>query len=117
MDNDPYWQMVHRPVKLVFRTVHFDKAGETSDHCVIEADIADVDSAGTVLLATSAGIPVSLPIDKLYPADADAPSPQWAEAFLAGQELTRDFHPQVGAPRTVLRWLDRAEIERLLAEE
>lgn len=116
MDADPYWQMVHRPVKLVFRTVHFDKAGETSDHRIVDADIADVDPTGHVLLATATGIPVLAPIDKLFPADIAAPDPLWAEAFIGGQELTRDFHPQVGSPRTVLRWLDRPDIERVLAD-
>ena len=35
--------------------------------------------------------------------------------FIGGQELVRDFHPAAGTARTAIRWLDRAEVDKLLA--
>jgi hypothetical protein len=105
---------VNRPATLVFRTVHIDRAGKTSADHVVEAEVADVDAAGTALLVTRDGVHVRLPVRALYPVHP-AGAPPGAQAFIGGQELTRDFHPRVGAARTSLRWLDRGEVEQVLA--
>jgi hypothetical protein len=108
------WLFVNRPATLVFRTVHYDKAGETSDYRVVKAEIADVDAAGMAILVTRSGIHVRFPARMLFPVHA-ADTPPEGQKFIGGQELVRDFHPREGAARTAIRWLNRAEVEPLIA--
>ena len=84
-----------------------------SDYCVVEAEIADVDEAGKGLLVTQDGVLVQFPVEMLYPVGSAEP-PAESQSFCGGVELTRDFHPAVGARRTSLRWLSLQEVEQLI---
>lgn len=116
MDHERFWRMIYRPASLVFKIVHIDKAGETWDHRVVEAEVADVDESGNVLLVTRDGVIVHFPLDELHVVgDADAVL-DLTQSYIGGQELTRNFHPHDDEPRTTLRWLARPEVEELLAD-
>lgn len=112
---DTRWLLVYRPVSLVFKTVHFDKAGETSDFRIIEAEVADIDDDASALLVTRDGIPITVPESMLFPVHPLGTPPE-SQSYIAGHELIRDFHPSAGSPRTSLRWLDRPEVEELISE-
>lgn len=108
------WMLIYRPATLVFNTIHFDKAGETSDFRVVEAEIADVTPTGdTLILVTREGIHLHFPIRMVYPAGPSDTPPE-LQTYIGGQELTRDFHPPQNAERTSLRWLTREEVEQFL---
>jgi len=113
---DRYWLLRYRPVTLLLKTIHLDKAGETSSVRRVQAEVADVDARGTVLLVTKADVPVMLPVEKLYLKYAQETRPE-KQTYLAGHELFRNFHPSNKEPHTIRRWLDRREIEELLAEQ
>jgi len=110
---DAYWLLVHRPATLVFRTIHFDKAGETGDDRVVQAEIADVAADGTALLVTRGGIPVRVPVAVLFPVHP-AGTPPERQSYVGGHELVRNFHPARDEPRATSRWLSRAEVEEVL---
>src|SRR5262245_4056441 len=115
LKSDDSWMLVYRQVTLIFRTVHWDKAGETSSCRVVKADVADVTGNGIALLVTRNGIPVHVPVATLFrtrPPDAAVE----AQVYIGGHELIRDFHPKVSDLRTVQRWLDREEVEELLEQ-
>lgn len=106
-------QLVYQPVTVVFRTVHWDKAGETSELHVVEAEVADATGDGSALLVTLGGIPIHVPVAKLFPF---SPAGTTAEVpgYFSAHELIRNFHPEVGSPRIIERWLDQQEADELL---
>lgn len=114
MGPEGYDFLLYRPVTLVLRIVHWDKAGETCDARVVQAEVADVTADGSALLVIDGRIPFTIPAVNLYPVGPTDTAIE-AQTFIAGHELLRDFHPQVGEPRTVQRWLSRQETEELLA--
>lgn len=113
VDANDDWMLIYKPVKLVLKIIHWDKAGKTWSHRVVKAEVADVDADRIALLVTKNGTPVTLPVSKLFAAKPTA-DPAMAKSYIAGHELLREFHPHDDEPRTVRRWLDRAEIEELL---
>ena len=106
-------RMINRPATLVFRTIHIDRAGETSNDVVVQAEIADVDDEGLLLLATRRGIFVHFPAHALFPVTSDR-RPSDSTKYIGGRELIRDFHPIGDAPLTKLRWLAPDEVEAAL---
>lgn len=101
---------VGQTVFMVFRTIHWDKAGETSsDHSAI-LEIADLTTAETALLVTANGIPVTVPVENLFAIDS-APSDSSRPAWRCGLELLRNFHPAKGEVHVTLRWMSNAETE------
>jgi hypothetical protein len=115
MTPDQYWLLVYRPATLVLKTIHLDKAGETSSVRRVLAEIADVDENGLALVVTKDDVPTTIPVGKLFPQRSPSTKPEH-QTYLAGHELSRNFHPHGGEPRVTRRWLDRAEIDALLAE-
>jgi hypothetical protein len=115
MTPDQYWLLRYRPVTLLIKTIHLDKAGETSSVRRVPAEVADVDDQGTVLLVTRTGVPVTLSVSNLYPKRPPETRPD-KQSYLAGHELFRNFHPHRHEPYVTRRWLDRDEIDKLLAE-
>ena len=111
---DTHELLIYRPATLVFRTVHWDKAGESSGQIVVTAQVADVMADGVALAVIDDGIPVHVPVTKLYPIESSS-APANGPAFIGGHELIRDFHPAQGKPNTAIRWLERSEVEELLA--
>lgn len=115
MDFDHAWQFVYRPVTLVFRTVHWDKAGETFNSRVVRAEVADVDAEGTALLVTRQGIPILAPVARLYLTNPDETRIE-AQTYFAAHEIVRNFHPHAGEPLTTRHSLDRTAAEELLTQ-
>ena len=113
MGADAYGLLVYRPATLVFRTVHIDKAGETGDDRVVQAEIADVAADGTALLITRGGVPVRVPVAVLFPVHP-AGTPPERQVYVGGHELVRNCHPAGDVPRATSRWLSRAEVDEVL---
>lgn len=115
MQSDTSWLMIYRPVRLVFNVIHWDKAGETSGQHIAEAEIADVGADDVALLVTPDGVPIRLPVTALFPVRTGGVGVE-GQTYIGGHELIRNFHPAADEPRTVSRWLNRDEVERLLNE-
>jgi hypothetical protein len=115
MTPDQYWLLRYRPVTLLIKTIHLDKAGETSSVRRVRAEVADVDEQGVALVITRSGAPIMIPVSRLYPVRPPETRPD-KQAYLAGHELFRNFHPHGDEPHVTRRWLDRKEIDEMLAE-
>lgn len=97
-------ELVGRPARLVFRTSHIDKAGETSAARTVEAEVAELDATGTAVLVRTDGLHVVFPAAHLHPDGG---------SLIGGQERIRDIHSAT-APATPRR-MDRAVVEREMA--
>lgn len=106
---------VGQAVTMAFRTIHRDRAGETSSNYVAQAEIADLRDAESALLITAHGTPMTVPVEKLYAAESAALTAE-AAVWQCGHELIRSFHPSGSEARTQVRWLASQEVSDLLQQ-
>jgi hypothetical protein len=122
---------VGKTVLIGYRTVHLDRAGETSslvEHLaeagetssLVEhlAEIVAADSSGTIIAVARNGDHQFVPSGRAFVADSSGYMVAGRKrpvvpAFIAVHELFRDFHCVTG--RTVrARWLSRKDANRVL---
>lgn len=89
-------ELIGRRARLIFRTTHIDRAGETSSTRTIEAEVVELDANGVAILVSIDGIHLQFPAAQLQRDDE-------TDSITGGQELTRDFHNAIEPVR--MRWL------------
>lgn len=85
----------HDRARIVFETVHTDRAGETSQRVIVDGDVALLDESGGAVISLDNGLHATLPVGELHPfaplfeKGRGHEDPQ--NGWIGGQVLTRDF--------------------------